>query len=95
MTCTKLYVVSILVLWQFLPWTERYLIGMTLEPRAVTARGELVADERKTIEIFKQASTSVVFISTRQRVRDLWTRNVFSVPRGTGSGFIWADWAMW
>jgi S1-C subfamily serine protease len=22
-------------------------------------------------------------------VRDLWTRNVFSVPRGTGSGFIW------
>jgi len=33
----------------------------------------------------------VVFISTGQRVRDLWTRNVFSVPRGTGSGFIWAD----
>ncbi|PXF66595.1 2-alkenal reductase, partial [Escherichia coli O157] len=22
---------------------------------------------------------------------DVWTRNVFSVPRGTGSGFIWDD----
>ena len=84
-------VVLILVLWQFLPWLERYLIGMTAEPRAITARGELAADERATIEIFEHASPSVVFISTRQRVRDLWTRNVFSVPRGTGSGFIWDD----
>jgi len=84
-------IVLILVLWQFLPWIERYLIGMTAEPRAVTARGELAADERTTIEIFERASPSVVFISTRQRVRDLWTRNVFSVPRGTGSGFIWDD----
>lgn len=84
-------IVLIMVLWQFLPWIERYLIGMTSEPRAVTARGELAADERSTIELFEQASPSVVFISTRQRVRDLWTRNVFSVPRGTGSGFIWDD----
>jgi len=84
-------VVLILVLWQFLPWIERYLIGMTTEPRAITARGELAADERSTIEIFEQASPSVVFISTRQRVRDLWTRNVFSVPKGSGSGFVWDD----
>ena len=84
-------IVLILVLWQFLPWIERYLIGMTSEPRAVTARGELAADEQTAIEIFEQASPSVVFISTRQRVRDFWTRNVFSVPRGTGSGFIWDD----
>jgi S1-C subfamily serine protease len=33
----------------------------------------------------------VVFISTRQQVRDFWTRNVFSVPRGNGSGFFWDD----
>ncbi len=84
-------IVLILVLWQFLPWIERYLIGMTSEPRAITARGELAADEKATIEIFEHASPSVVFISTRQRVRNLWTRNVFSVPRGTGSGFIWDD----
>ena len=24
-------------------------------------------------------------------MRDLWTRNVYSVPRGTGSGFVWDD----
>jgi len=84
-------IVLIVVLWQFLPWIERALIGMTAEPRAVTARGELAADERTTIEIFEQASPSVVFISTRQRVRGLWTRDVFSVARGTGSGFIWDD----
>ena len=61
------------------------------EPRAVLARGDLAADERSTIELFERAKDSVVFISTRQQVRDFWTRNVFSVPRGTGSGFIWDD----
>ena len=84
-------IVLLLLLWQFLPWIERYLIGLSTEPRAITARGELAADERATIDIFDQASPSVVFISTRQRVRDLWTRNVFSVPRGTGSGLVWDD----
>ena len=33
----------------------------------------------------------MVYITTAQLVRDVWTRNVFSVPRGTGSGFIWDD----
>ncbi len=59
------------------------------EPRPVAPRGELAAAERVTIDIFRRARASVVFISTRQRVRDFWTRNVFSVPRGTGSGFLW------
>jgi S1-C subfamily serine protease len=84
-------VVLIVILWQGLPWIERYLIGMSAEPRAVTARGDLAADEKSTIAVFEQASPSVVFISTRQRVRDLWTRNTFSVPKGTGSGFVWDD----
>ncbi len=86
-----LAVLIILIIWQFLPWIERYLIGLTTEPRPITARGELAADERTTIEIFEQASPTVVFITTRQRVRDYWTRNIFSIPRGTGSGFIWDD----
>ena len=60
-------------------------------PRAVIARGDLAADERSTIELFERARDSVVFITTSQQVRDFWTRNVFSVPRGTGSGFIWDD----
>ena len=60
-------------------------------PRPVTPRGELYADEKATIDIFEKSKASVVFISTREKRIDLWTRNVFSVPRGTGSGFIWDD----
>jgi len=61
------------------------------QPRTVTPRGALGADERATIELFERARESVVYIATRQQVRDLFTRNVFSVPRGTGSGFIWDE----
>jgi cell division septal protein FtsQ len=53
-------IVLILVLWQFLPWFERYLIGLTTEPRKVTARGDLAMDKKATIGIFEQASPSVV-----------------------------------
>ncbi|SEQ30898.1 S1C family serine protease [Nitrosomonas ureae] len=61
------------------------------EPRVVQARGNLAEDERSTIELFENSRASVVFITTRQRVMDAWTRNIFSVPSGTGSGFIWDD----
>ena len=79
----------ILLIWQFLPWIEHRVVAFTTEPRAVTARGELAADELATIEIFDRASPSVVFIGTRQRVINPWTRNIASVPRGNGSGMIW------
>ena len=61
------------------------------ETRTVTPRGELGADERATIDLFRNARASVVFISTRQRVADFWTRNVYSVPRGSGSGLVWDE----
>jgi S1-C subfamily serine protease len=83
--------VTILAVWQLVPWVRHYLIRYTSEPRQITARGELAADEKATIEIFEQASPSVVFISTRQHVRDYWTRNILSVPQGNGSGFVWDD----
>jgi len=81
--------VLLVVLWSVLPWLERYIISLSAEPRPIAARGELAADEQATIAIFERANPSVVFISTRQRVRDLWTRNVFSVPSGAGSGVVW------
>ena len=61
------------------------------QPRAVTPRGELGADEKATIDLFERTRESVVYITTSSRVRDIWTRNVYSVPRGTGSGFVWDD----
>jgi S1-C subfamily serine protease len=61
------------------------------QPRAITPRGELAADEKATIDLFERTRESVVYITTSSRVRDIWTRNVYSVPRGTGSGFVWDD----
>ena len=40
------------------------------EPRTVTPRGNLAADEQSTIEIFRKASPSVVHITTLTRRRD-------------------------
>lgn len=62
-----------------------------VQPRLVEPRGNLAEDEASTIALFEQSRDSVVFITTRQRVIDTWTRNTMSIPRGTGSGFIWDD----
>ena len=60
-------------------------------PRVITPRGELGAEEKATIDLFERARDSVVFITTSSRVQDFWSRNVFSVPRGSGSGFMWDE----
>ena len=64
---------------------------VAIDPRPVTARGDLAADEKSTVELFKNTSPSVVFITTLAKRRDFITRNVFEVPQGSGSGFIWDD----
>ncbi len=61
----------------------------SLEPRAVTARGDLAEDEKATIELFNANRSSVVFITTLRQGLDLSRRSVFDIPVGTGSGFIW------
>ena len=81
----------LILLNHFLPRLEAWFAPSDTTPRTVTARGDLAADEKATIELFEKAKDSVVFITTRSQVRDFWTRNVFTVPRGTGSGFIWDD----
>jgi S1-C subfamily serine protease len=60
-------------------------------PRQVSPRGALLPGEQTTIELFERSKPSVVHITTQARVMDRWTRNVFSIPRGSGSGFIWDD----
>jgi S1-C subfamily serine protease len=60
-------------------------------PREVAPRGTLQPGEQSTISLFEQSRGSVVHITTQTRVMDLWTRNVFNVPRGTGSGFSWDE----
>jgi len=58
-------------------------------PVLVTPRGDLSEAERSTVELFANASPSVVFI-TKLAVRvDPFRRNAMAFPEGTGSGFVW------
>jgi S1-C subfamily serine protease len=60
------------------------------QPRPIAPAGDLAADEKATIDLFKQSSRSVVHITTAALARDL-SMNVFELPKGTGSGFIWDE----
>ena len=55
----------------------------------VTMSKGAVNPEELTIRLFEEAAPSVTFITTTALQRDFWTRNVYEIPGGTGSGFIW------
>ncbi|HXY38433.1 MAG TPA: trypsin-like peptidase domain-containing protein [Vicinamibacteria bacterium] len=59
--------------------------------RVPAARDELDPEERHTIALFKQASSSVAYITTQVERVDFWTRSVEQIPAGTGSGFVWDE----
>ncbi len=60
------------------------------KPRTVTpSPAELGADERATMAVFEKATKSVVFIANTAIQRDLWSFDLFEVPKGSGSGFVW------
>lgn len=64
---------------------------VAVQPRSVTPRGNLADDEKSTIEIFRNASPSVVHITTVTHRRDRLSLNVTEIPEGTGTGFIYDD----
>ena len=60
------------------------------KPRTITpAPAELTPDERASIAVFERATKSVVFISNTAVQRDFWSLDLFEVPQGSGSGFVW------
>ncbi len=75
------------VLW-FLS-SPRSLYDSDAESRPVTARGDLAADEQNTIDLFEATSTSVVYITSIELRRSLFSLNIYEIPQGTGSGLIW------
>lgn len=76
---------------QFWPW------GPDLAPahnknaqlRPATPRGELWSEEKAVIALYSEARKSVVHIHTEALRQNRFNFDVFRVPRGTGSGFIW------
>ncbi|MBW2528781.1 MAG: trypsin-like peptidase domain-containing protein [Deltaproteobacteria bacterium] len=63
--------------------------GPKLMPTA--PRGELLPAEVRTIETFRKASPSVVYITKLAMRTDRFRRDVFAIPQGSGSGFVWDD----
>ena len=59
-------------------------------PAGVALSTELGSDEQATIAVFERATRSVVFIANTTRQRDPWSFNVFEVPQGSGTGFVWS-----
>ena len=49
---------------------------------------DLRPDEQAIVDLFKNTSPSVVYITTITRRRDIFGRGV-NVPQGSGTGFIW------
>jgi S1-C subfamily serine protease len=76
-------------LWWFLFKPAGKLHDEKAEPRAVVARGDLAQDEKTAIEIFRNVSHSVVYITSLELHRDFFSLNIQEIPKGTGSGFIW------
>lgn len=65
--------------------------GPEVRPRPVAPAVPLEADETHTIQIFERAAPSVVFIVNSALSRRLFSRNVYEVPQGAGSGFVWNE----
>jgi len=56
---------------------------------SISCSRSLESYEKNDIKIFKNAKDSVVFISTNKSVIDYNTLTRHTVPKGSGSGFVW------
>ena len=77
------------LIWMLIDPLQRLFVTPQADPRPVTARGDLEADEQNTIDIFRQTSPSVVYVTSIAFRRGLFSLNGIEVPQGTGSGFVW------
>ncbi len=86
-----LAMLALALAWQVAGPRWRRLNDPDAQARPVTPRGDLAHDEKTTVELFRRASPSVVYITTKVVRRDAFSFNLFEIPEGTGSGFIWDD----
>ncbi len=68
------------------------LFGL-LQSTPATARTQstegLTPDEVNNIDIFNKTNKSVVYVTNSRIRRDYFTLNIYEIPAGTGTGFIW------
>ena len=65
--------------------------GAKAPTRTISPRGELTKDELTLTQLFREASPSVVYITSIGLRRDFFSFRATEIPQGTGSGFIWDD----
>lgn len=65
--------------------------SVSIEPRPIAQRPDdkLGADEKTTIDVFREFSRAVVHITSLEKHRDRFNLNIAEIPQGTGSGFVW------
>lgn len=59
------------------------------KPQPITPRDDLRPEEQATIRMFREASPSVVYITNIEYRRSIFSPNIFEIPQGTGTGFVW------
>jgi S1-C subfamily serine protease len=86
-----LLVLAAVLVWRvWAPWVNQPPgIDPTAVPRVVIPRGDLAADEQSTTALFKLVSPSVVHITTLAVRQHSFTLDLWQIPQGTGSGFLW------
>jgi len=85
-----LFFAVFLLAWHFGP----DLIGLgsparRVQPRDVKYRDGLYENEKSVIELYKRAKASVVNVTSMTVQRNFFTRNLQSIPKGMGTGFVW------
>jgi S1-C subfamily serine protease len=79
---------------KFWRWTvATFLTGIAFLMGASTLSVPALAfstdDERNSVEVFEAARPSVVFVTNQQLARDPYSFDLVTVPRGSGTGFVW------
>ncbi|KAL3526057.1 hypothetical protein ACH5RR_014429 [Cinchona calisaya] len=56
---------------------------------STTTPRKLQSDELATVRLFQENTPSVVYITNLASKQDAFTLDIFQVPQGSGSGFVW------
>jgi len=60
------------------------------KPRPISPGKGLSAEERRKVRVFEEARQSVVYLDASTQVKAP-TGDLFKIPAGTGTGFVWDD----
>jgi S1-C subfamily serine protease len=77
-----------LIGWRF----ESAVTRSSLAPAPPPVQGaDLEPEELANIDLFRRASPAVVNVTNVGQRRSSWNLNVYEIPQGTGTGFVWDD----